>query len=108
MKNPLLRMLWWERVAPLGKPVVPDVYWMLIGSSKVSSAARSATCSADTARPLASSSSHDVAQGRRRRAHLLDHRAVVARLELRRRDQRADRRLIEDVLELVRAVGGVD
>ncbi|CAM5265142.1 hypothetical protein SVIOM74S_01814 [Streptomyces violarus] len=27
-------MLWWERVAPLGKPVVPDVYWMLIGSSQ--------------------------------------------------------------------------
>ena len=34
MKKPLLRMLWWDRVAPLGKPVVPLVYWMLIGSSK--------------------------------------------------------------------------
>ena len=31
-KNPLLRMLWCESVAPLGKPVVPLVYWMLIGS----------------------------------------------------------------------------
>ena len=31
-KNPLLRMLRCDRVAPLGKPVVPLVYWMLIGS----------------------------------------------------------------------------
>ncbi|CAM5577826.1 hypothetical protein SFUMM280S_08796 [Streptomyces fumanus] len=30
-------MLWCERVAPLGKPVVPEVYWMLIGSSQDSS-----------------------------------------------------------------------
>ena len=34
MKKPLFRMLWWVSVAPLGKPVVPLVYWMLIGSSK--------------------------------------------------------------------------
>ena len=34
MKKPLFRMLWCDRVAPLGKPVVPLVYWMLIGSSK--------------------------------------------------------------------------
>ena len=33
MKKPLLRMLWWLSVAPLGKPVVPLVYWMLIASS---------------------------------------------------------------------------
>ena len=26
-------MFRWVSVAPLGKPVVPDVYWMLIGSS---------------------------------------------------------------------------
>ena len=30
-------MLWCESVAPLGEPVVPLVYWMLIGSSKSSS-----------------------------------------------------------------------
>jgi hypothetical protein len=30
-------MLWWERVAPFGNPVVPEVYWMLIGSSQDSS-----------------------------------------------------------------------
>ena len=32
-KYQLLRMLWWLSVAPLGKPVVPLVYWMLMGSS---------------------------------------------------------------------------
>ena len=29
----LFTMLWWESVAPLGLPVVPDVNWMLVGSS---------------------------------------------------------------------------
>ncbi len=32
MKKPLLRMLRCVSVAPLGKPVVPLVNWMLIGS----------------------------------------------------------------------------
>ncbi len=32
-KKPLLRMLRWVSVAPLGLPVVPEVNWMLIGSS---------------------------------------------------------------------------
>jgi hypothetical protein len=32
-KKPLLRMLWCDSVAPLGLPVVPEVNWMLIGSS---------------------------------------------------------------------------
>src|ERR1019366_354602 len=63
MKNPLLRMLWWERVAPLGKPVVPLVYWMLIGSSKDRLAARSSRApgpepSAAADAPAASSSCH--------------------------------------------------
>ena len=53
-KNPLLRMLWCESVAPFGKPVVPLVYWMLIGSSKPSPARRSG--SAD--RSAANSASH--------------------------------------------------
>ena len=43
MKKPLFRMLWCESVAPFGKPVVPDVYWMLIGSSNCSAASRSAS-----------------------------------------------------------------
>ena len=33
VKYPLLRILWWLKVAPLGKPVVPLVYWILIASS---------------------------------------------------------------------------
>ena len=45
MKKPLLRMLWCDSVAPLGKPVVPLVYWMLIASSKDSVAARAASSS---------------------------------------------------------------
>jgi hypothetical protein len=42
-KYPLFRMLWWLSVAPLGKPVVPDVYWMLIASSGLSVASISAS-----------------------------------------------------------------
>jgi hypothetical protein len=45
MKKPLFRMLWWDSVAPLGNPVVPLVYWMLIGSSKASAASRPASAS---------------------------------------------------------------
>src|SRR5207244_4379837 len=45
-----------------------------------------------------------VPQGRRVLPYLRDHAAVVAGLERRRRDQRADPRLVEDVLQLVRAV----
>ena len=48
MKKPLLRMLWCESVAPLGKPVVPEVYWMLIGSSNCSAASRAASSSSAT------------------------------------------------------------
>ena len=52
-------MLWCDRVAPLGKPVVPDVYWMLIGSSNDSAADRSDTAAAPTPTPLATIASHD-------------------------------------------------
>ena len=38
----LFKMLWCVSVAPLGLPVVPLVYWMLIGSSGSSAASRSA------------------------------------------------------------------
>ena len=53
VKNPLLRMLRWLRVAPLGRPVVPEVYWMLIGSSGRSVASTSATVDAGTDSPSA-------------------------------------------------------
>ena len=40
MNSPLFKMLRWLSVAPLGKPVVPLVYWILIGSSGWSCALR--------------------------------------------------------------------
>ncbi|MDT4845857.1 hypothetical protein FQZ97_798580 [compost metagenome] len=43
MKKPLFRILRWVSVAPLGKPVVPLVNWMLIGSLALSVAATCAT-----------------------------------------------------------------
>ncbi len=51
-------MLWWDSVAPLGKPVVPLVYWMLIGSSNCSSADRASSTARSTVAPEATSSSH--------------------------------------------------
>ena len=112
VKKPLLRMLRWLRVAPFGRPVVPEVYWMLIGSSGVE-------------RPR-----DELGQGHpgvghvvvgplrgAEEQHLLEpdvvadlrhHRAVVAGLELRRRDQQPDARLAQGVRQLVGPVGRVD
>lgn len=42
-RKPLLRTLRCDSVAPLGTPVVPDVYWMLIGSSGLNAALASAS-----------------------------------------------------------------
>ena len=39
MAKPLLRMLQWVSITPLGKPVVPEVYCMLITSSEARPAA---------------------------------------------------------------------
>ena len=50
-------MLWCDSVAPLGKPVVPEVYWMLIGSSNDSVAARSRRAAGSARRPVSTSSS---------------------------------------------------
>ena len=49
-------MLRWLSVAPLGKPVVPEVYWMLIASLVSSVAARAASSSSVTDSPAATSS----------------------------------------------------
>ena len=46
------------RVAPFGAPVVPLVYWMLIGSAGESAASRAASASASTSPARASSASH--------------------------------------------------
>ena len=53
MKKPLFKMLRCVSVAPLGKPVVPLVNWMLIGSLGCSSLAVAAT-RGSAASPLAS------------------------------------------------------
>ncbi len=50
-------MLRWLSVAPLGNPVVPEVYWMLIGSVFVSPACMPLSSLADTSSAWASSSS---------------------------------------------------
>ena len=106
-------MLWWVSVAPLGKPVVPLVYWMLIGSSEDSSAMREAIASR-SASP-AQNSPHSGRSTKTVRssvstapAHLVDHGRVVARLERAGAEQQPHARLAQHVLELVRAVGGVD
>ena len=50
-------MLWWLSVAPLGKPVVPEVYWMLIGSSGCSVACTRGQLGAVAGAPAATSAS---------------------------------------------------
>ncbi len=108
-------MLRWLRVAPLGNPVVPDVYWMLIasvlleagldlrqalGADPLGAGERSRQLSV----PMRTTCSRpgDVA------ADLLDHRGVVAGLERRRGHDHPDAGLAQHVPQLVRPVGGVD
>ena len=85
VKKPLLRMLRWLSVAPLGRPVVPEVYWMLIGSWGSRVAMRPATAPAVDR----------LALGEQRRPvvgaevdHALEGRALVAGL---RRPSRGSR-----------------
>src|SRR5215472_5174709 len=114
MNSPLFRMLWWDSVAPLGKPVVPLVYWMLIGSSKASPAPHPPPRSPFTPRrrpgrhqrvPLRGAQVDDPLQGIQAAADLLDHRPVVARLERLGADQHPDTRLPQHIAEFVTAVG---
>ena len=109
-------MLWCESVAPLGKPVVPLVYWMLIGSSNCSASARSRRASRrdlvrarDERRPSRASRGTRPARARGHDGRTsLDHRDVVRRLERARGDEHAAAGLVEHVRQLRRAVGGVD
>ena len=76
-------MLWCERVAPLGKPVVPDVYWMLIGSSADSSiASRAAFLTERSAYFPVSSSSRQASESSRTTCYRSGHRgrtsAIIA------------------------------
>ena len=108
-------MLWWLSVAPLGKPVVPLVYWMLIGSSNWVAAwrsaqllgaarARRAAMNCSQSRPMNTTCSSPIEVV----AHVVDHLHVVGGLERRRRDQHPAAGLAQDVLELGRPVGRVD
>ncbi len=108
-----MRMLVWVSVAPLGYPVVPDVYWMLIGSPGLSP-----DCTprqrlgvdggvGDLLPGLPADDDH-VAQRRAPSAHIVEHRRVVGALERRRREHRAHRRLVQRVLQLVGPVCGID
>ena len=107
-------MLWCVSVAPLGKPVVPEVYWMLIGSSHDSDASRAASSRGRVAaagvgeRGPAVLEGDGLAQRRQARAHLGDHGAVVARAKGARVEQQARRRLRERVLDLGGLVGRVE
>ena len=133
MKKPLLRMLWWVSVAPLGAPVVPQVNWMLIGSSNCSCGASSATRARSASPPRARTSSKPrkpslappmrmsvrrlgsraacsspgVAAGDLRR-QLAQHADIVAGLEAVGGDQRLAAHLVERVFELGQPVGRVD
>ncbi len=109
-------MLRWVSVAPFGNPVVPDVYWMLIGSSgpQASSAARRGRRRSRAPAP-ATSSSQSSSQKKIARSRpgssgrdLLDHVDVVRRLERRGGEQHPAPRLVEGVRQLVGAVGRVD
>ena len=132
MKKPLLRMLWWVSVAPLGAPVVPLVNWMLIGSSNCSSAgqlgqARALDRGAQRRRsrrtgwcpgPSAADLDHGLAAaaggrfsragGPPARGQLAQHGEIVAGLEAGGGDQGAAADLVQRVLQLVGAVGRVD
>ena len=108
-------MLRCDSVAPLGNPVVPDVYWMLIGSSGDSPADRSRRAcdghrgaAGDERVPVGRAQQHDVPQRGAVRPHLLDHRPVVARPEPLGRDEHRRARLLQRVRQLVRAVRRVD
>ena len=94
-----------ESVAPLGEPVVPLVYWMLIGS-KGSSSGHSTSSGAPSKQALADE--EHVLELRQVGADLVDHRPVVRGLERRRRDQRLAARLPQRVGQLGGAVGRVD
>ena len=56
-KKPLFRMLWWLSVAPLGAPVVPDVNWILTGSSNWTPSCTLARCASAAAEGASSRSS---------------------------------------------------
>ena len=127
MKKPLLRMLWWVSVAPLGAPVVPLVNWMLIGSSNCSRPAElgqaralDARCRGPRSRrtgwcpgACAADLDHGLQQRqagvpRAARPSSRSMAEIVAGLEAGGGDQGAAADLVQRVFQLVGAVGRVD
>ena len=114
MKKPLFRMLWCESVAPLGKPVVPEVYWMLIGSSNCSDAlalgqlARSRRASPRRAAPPSRRPARAPRAARAAVAHLGEHADVVGRAERPRQHQQARRPTAAARTQLGGLVGRID
>ena len=108
-------MLRWVSVAPLGNPVVPDVYWMLIGSSgrrlrRPAGHGRrvGATGTGDELVPLVLPEEHRPLQAGHLAVDLVDHLHVVGALERRGGEEHPAARLVEGVGQLVGAVRRVD
>ena len=104
-------MLWCDSVAPFGKPVVPEVYWMLMGSSRSSLIRPSAA----TSPVVAISASHDGLpqhhhefQRGAPRPDRGDHRRVVGGLQPLRGDQHSRTGLLEHKLQFPHPVRRVD
>ena len=115
VKYPLFRMLRWVSVAPLGNPVVPDVYWMLIGSSGAQRIAPLGEVvvvdhlvALDQVVPLLGPEEHSMFERRHAVGDLGDHLDVVRRLELGCGDDPLAARLVQCVLEFVRPVRRVE
>ena len=128
-------MLWWVSVAPLGAPVVPEVNWMLIGSSNcrrrrelgqprpLGGAAAGRRRRRRRARPAGRGADLDhqlaapAAAPRRSLpgaapassgASCIEHAGVVAGLERGRGHQRPAADLVQRVFQLGQAIGRVD
>ena len=106
-------MLWCVSVAPLGKPVVPEVYWMLMASSNERPFAglqvgeRHLVALLVQAVPIVVEHQRPLQLGAAA-THLVQHRSVRGLAEAAGQEQAADAGLIEDVFQLVGLVGGID
>ena len=109
-------MLWCVSVAPLGKPVVPEVYWMLIGSSNCRRLLASGQFGFGdvvrrrrAARPSRRRGRRICSQVGAARPGLLPACGGVGGLaEAAAQQQDAHAGLVQDVLQLAGLVGGVD
>src|SRR6516225_7369752 len=109
-------MLWCESVAPFGKAVVPDVNWMLIGSSNCNWGESSAMRLASAAPPRSMISEKRNVPGCQLspmrmtefRRQLAEHADVIRGLELFGEDERLATDFGQRVFEFGDAVGRID